>query len=86
MEPKFKQLPIKPQLVLSKEKLLNKCPTSSSIIYQANSTHLIVGIGNTNPNSSSLSSKRPLETAVQSSTGLRIFQWKISQWGNQIKS
>jgi hypothetical protein len=64
MESKFKQLPIKPQLLLSKEKLLNKSPTSSSITYQANSTHLIVGIGNTNPNSSALSIKRPKDTAV----------------------
>jgi hypothetical protein len=74
MESKFKQLPIKPQLVLSKDKLLNKSPSSSSITYQTNSTHLVVGIGNANPNSSALSSKRPKDTTTGlSSSGLRIF-------------
>ena len=64
MESKFKQLPIKPQLVLSKDKLLNKYPSSSSITYQTNSTHLVVGTGNTNPNSSAFSSKRPKDTTT----------------------
>ncbi len=61
MESKFKQLPLKPQLVFTKEKLLNKSPNATSIVYQTNSNHLIVGLGNPNPSSSALSSKRPKE-------------------------